>query len=194
MIHNILNNDKLVLASESPRRKLLLESLGLKPLIVPANIAEPLSKERAHKQAVRHARNKAIAVRSYVDGAATIVAADTLVVLDELILGKPASAEEAASYLRLLSGRIHNVYTGLCVIRHGELRTAYERSKVRFKDLSEQEIADYLKTGEPFDKAGAYGIQGYGAQFIRDIQGCYFNVMGFPINLFYNILCGEVNE
>jgi septum formation protein len=190
MIHNILSNDKLVLASESPRRKLLLESLGLRPLIVPAKIAEPLTKERAHRQAIRHACNKAMAVRAYLDEDATIVAADTLVILDDLILGKPGSAPEAAAYLRLLSGRSHSVYTGLCVIRHGEQHTAYERSRVLFKELSEQEIADYIQTGEPFDKAGAYGIQGFGAQFIRSIQGCYFNVMGFPINLFYSMLGG----
>lgn len=192
MIHNILTNDKLVLASESPRRKLLLESLGLKPLIIPANVAEPLSTERAHKQAVRHARNKAMAVRAYLDDFATIIAADTLVVVDNQILGKPGSAEEAASFLRMLSGRSHSVYTGLCVIRGSELKTAYERSRVLFKELTENEISEYIKTGEPFDKAGAYGIQGYGSQFIRSIQGCYFNVMGFPINLFYRLLCGEL--
>ncbi len=192
MIHNILTNDKLVLASESPRRKLLLESLGLKPLIIPANVAEPLSTERAHKQAVRHARNKAMAVRAYLDDFATIIAADTLVVVDNQILGKPGSAEEAASFLRMLSGRSHSVYTGLCVIRGSEQKTAYERSRVLFKALTENEISEYIKTGEPFDKAGAYGIQGYGSQFIRSIQGCYFNVMGFPINLFYRLLCGEL--
>lgn len=192
MIHSRLKDIKIVLASASPRRKLLFEMLGLKPLVLPAHVAEPISGERPYRQAMKHAKNKAEAILPLVDYQSLVVAADTIVVLDNVILGKPANKDEAAEFLSLLSGKTHAVYTGICLAHQGEMCLAYERSKVEFCTLTDAEIRDYINTTEPMDKAGAYGIQGYGAQFIKRISGCYFNVMGFPINLFYRSLI-EIN-
>ena len=188
MIHKLLHEKKIVLASQSPRRKALFKLLGLAPLIIPARIHEPLTRETPYLQAMRHAKNKALAVAAKMDPETVIIGADTIVALDRDILGKPDSPEQAAEYLRLLSGRTHKVYTGICVCWQGRCETRYERSLVEFAPLSEAEIAAYVDTREPMDKAGAYGIQGYGSQFIRRVQGCYFNVMGFPIHLFYKMI------
>lgn len=188
MIHKILNKHKVVLASESPRRKQLLEMMGLKPLVIPANIAEPITNERPYKQAINHARNKANKVAAAFSPDTIVVGSDTIVVLDQHILGKPADAKQAVDYLKLLSGKDHYVYTAICIMWNNRCISDYERTKVSFCTLSEQEIEEYVKTGEPFDKAGAYGIQGYGAQFIKEVRGCYFNVMGFPLQLFYRSL------
>lgn len=194
MIHNILKDKKVVLASESPRRKILLEMLGLKPLVIPARIDEPLSSMPAHKQAMLHARAKTDEVARFLDDEAFIIGSDTIVCVDHQNMGKPSGKEQAASYLRMLSGRSHSVYTGVCLRHRNQVLTAYERSTVTFNQLSEAEIAAYLQTKEPYDKAGAYGIQGFGAQFIRKIQGCYFNVMGFPVNLFYRMLGDLIHD
>lgn len=188
MIHNVLKDIKVVLASESPRRKILLEMLGLKPLVIPARIDETLTALLAHKQAMVHARSKTDAVARFLDHDALIIGSDTIVCVDHQNLGKPNGKVQAAQYLRMLSGRSHSVYTGISLRYQNRVLTDYERSTVTFDPLSEAEIDAYILTGEPFDKAGAYGIQGYGAQFIRKIQGCYFNVMGFPVNLFYRML------
>lgn len=191
MIHNILKDKKVVLASESPRRKILLEMLGLKPLVIPARIDEPLTDLLAYKQAMLHARAKTEAVSKFIDDDALVIGSDTIVCVDHQNLGKPSGKEQAAIYLRMLSGRSHSVYTGVSLRYRNRVLTDYERSTVSFNPLSEAEIAAYIQTKEPFDKAGAYGIQGFGAQFIHKIQGCYFNVMGFPVNLFYKML-GEL--
>ncbi|MBW6514266.1 MAG: Maf family protein [Candidatus Syntrophosphaera sp.] len=188
MIHKLLHERKIVLASESPRRKALFKLLGLAPLIIPARINEPLTRETPYLQAMRHAKNKALAIAAKMDAETIVVGADTIVVLDKAILGKPETLEQAAEYLRMLSGKTHKVYTGICVCWRARCETRYERSLVEFAPLSENEIDAYIQTKEPMDKAGAYGIQGYGSQFIRRIQGCYFNVMGFPIHLFYKMI------
>ena len=137
---------------------------------------------------MHHARNKALHVANNMDSDSLIIGADTIVVLDGIVLGKPSDARQAREYLALLSGKTHAVYTGLCLCRSKRCVTDYERSMVEFAPLSEAEIQAYVETGEPMDKAGAYGIQGFGSQFIRRINGCYFNVMGFPIHLFYRML------
>jgi septum formation protein len=188
MIHILLKDKKVVLASNSPRRKLLLEMLGLHPLVIPANVHEPVTDDPPYRQAMNHARNKALAIAGRMDADCVVVAADTIVVLDRQILGKPRGRAQAREYLNLLSGRIHKVYTGICVSHKGAQLCAYERSSVRFAPLSEAEIEEYVSGKEPMDKAGAYGIQGFGSQFVTEVRGCYFNVMGFPINLFYNLL------
>ncbi len=188
MLHMLLQDKKVVLASASPRRRELFKMLGLTPLIVPARVDEPLTAETAYRQAMRHARNKASAIAAKMDPEAVVVGADTLVVLDGRILGKPDSPQQAADYLRLLSGQTHKVYTGVCVCWRSQCCCQYERSSVEFAALSDAEIQAYVANKEPLDKAGAYGIQGYGSQFIRRIQGDYFNVMGFPIHLFYNMI------
>ncbi|MCB5247814.1 MAG: Maf family protein [Candidatus Cloacimonetes bacterium] len=188
MIHQLLHDKKVVLASASPRRKTLLAMLGLTPLIIPARVEEPLSAEKPYLQAMRHAKNKAQTIAGRMDGETLVIGADTIVVLDGAILGKPADPRQAVEYLSRLSGHTHKVYTGISLCWRKTCQTRYERSLVEFAPLSETEIQAYIETGEPFDKAGAYGIQGYGSQFIRRIQGCYFNVMGFPIHLFYKMI------
>jgi septum formation protein len=188
MIHNLLHDKKLVLASGSPRRKALFKMLGLNTLIVPAGVDEPITSDTPYAQAMRHARNKARAIAAKMDPEAVVVGADTIVVLEGRILGKPENAEQAFNYLKLLSGNTHKVYTGVCVCWRMACETRYERSLVEFASLTDDEIRSYIETKEPMDKAGAYGIQGFGSQFIKRIQGCYFNVMGFPIHLFYNMI------
>jgi len=124
MIHKLLHEKKIVLASQSPRRKALFKLLGLAPLIIPARIHEPLTRETPYLQAMRHAKNKALAVAAKMDPETVIIGADTIVALDRDILGKPDSPEQAAEYLRLLSGRTHKVYTGICVCWQGRCEAA----------------------------------------------------------------------
>lgn len=188
MIHNILQGKKVILASASPRRKLIFELLGISALCLPADIAEPIGTEKPYVQAKKHALNKAKTVAKLVDLSSLIVASDTIVALDKRILGKPEDVYQAREYLMALSGKTHYVYTAICLCHQNRYLCEYERSKVTFATLSEKEIEEYLNTHEPFDKAGAYGIQGYGSQFIQNISGCYFNIMGFPVRLFYNML------
>lgn len=188
MIHKLLKDRKIVLASASPRRETLLKMLGLTPLIIPAWVDETLNHDKPYAQAMRHAQNKARTIAGRMDAETLVIGADTIVVLDGDILGKPEDPRQAAEYLGRLSSHTHKVYTGLCLCWRKSCETSYERSLVEFATLSENEIQAYLETKEPFDKAGAYGIQGYGSQFIRRIRGCYFNVMGFPIHLFYRMI------
>jgi septum formation protein len=188
MLHDLLKDRKLILASASPRRKEIFQMLGLNPLIVPADMHEPIDERPPRLIVQSHAMHKAELVCHKFAENTLIVAADTLVYINGTVLGKPANKEEAKLYLAMLSGHTHTVYTGVC-IQYGNVRkTDYEKSRVNFMKLSEDEIKLYVNTGEPMDKAGAYGIQGYGSQFITSIRGCYFNVMGFPVHLFYVML------
>lgn len=188
MIHEILRDVQVVLASASPRRAQLFSLLGIKARIAPADIAEPLTADAPGLQAVQHARNKALYIAANEPYETLVVAADTVVAVKNRILGKPQDSNEAKRFLKLLSDHEHEVFTGICLHFHNQERTAWERTKVRFAKLCESEIDAYIATGEPMDKAGAYGIQGFGAQFITKVDGCYFNVMGFPIRLFYSLL------
>lgn len=188
MIHELLRHKKIILASVSPRRKELFSLLGISFEAIPAKIEEPINNEAPQTQAMQNALRKAQLVKDKVDKDALVVSADTIVVLDNHILGKPADTKEAGNYLRLLSGRTHSVFTGICIYYNEIANINYEQTFVTFAELSETEIDSYLATGEPLDKAGAYGIQGFGAQFVTKVEGCYFNVMGFPIRLFYEML------
>jgi len=177
----------LVLASASPRRRELLEMLGLKFEIEPSRMLEPELKpgERPSPYAVRVARAKAREVaKRHASG--LIVGADTIVVARGAILGKPSSREEARSMLGHLSGRWHEVFTGLCLIDVARARSvsACSRSRVHMRRLMRSEIDWYLSTGEFHDKAGAYAIQGFASIFIDRIEGCYFNIVGFPVYTF----------
>lgn len=176
-----------VLASESPRRQALLRLLGQPFKIHPARIEErlpPCTARPAHL-AKQLARAKAEAVApDYAD--ALIIAADTLVVLRNQVLGKPETADEARQMLRLLSNRTHTVITALCLLLRQEGRTVRitldaPRTRVAFRPLTDEWIEWYLRTGEPFDKAGAYGIQEYGALLVERVAGDYFNVVGLPL-------------
>ena len=173
----------IILASQSPRRRELLERMGLTGFrVVSPDVDENLGEELPPAELVsRLSRRKAQAVAQQVKQDALIVAADTVVALEGTILGKPADELSAFRMLTTLSGARHQVYTGPTVLRGEEVCTEYEVTDVTFRELSEGEIEDYIRTGEPMDKAGAYGIQGYGALFIEGIQGDYYNVMGLPV-------------
>lgn len=176
-----------VLASGSPRRQSLMRLFGKPFEVHPAQIEEHLP-PRVPRPALlgrRLARAKAEAVAPHYTNA-LIIAADTLVVIDGQVLGKPADAHEAYEMLRLLSGRTHTVITALCLLLRQDGQTVHvvenaPRSRVTFRPLSDAWIRWYIATGEPFDKAGAYGIQEYGALLIDKVQGCYFNVVGLPL-------------
>ena len=189
---------RLVLASASPRRRELLAQAGFSFEVHPAHISEdPLPDEDPIAYVVRLAREKADAVFAQLsasqrssDGAAAlqVLGADTTVTLDNHILGKPEDAADAARMLRMLSGRTHRVITGVAVVTSKTAEVAAEVTGVQFLTLSDEEIAEYIATGEPMDKAGAYAIQGRAARWIPRVQGCYFNVVGLPIALVSTIL------
>jgi nucleoside triphosphate pyrophosphatase len=176
----------IVLASASPRRRQLLELLGLTFDVAPADVDETWRNgEAPAAHAERLAREKA-ALRAR-PGAA-VVGADTIVVIDGAILGKPADAAEARAMLRRLAGREHEVFTAVAVARGARLASGVARTAVRFRALDDATIAAYVATGEPMDKAGAYGIQGYGAVLVERIEGDYFTVMGLGLGLLVDLL------
>ena len=199
------NRPRLILASASPRRSALLAQAGLRFEVHPAEIPEdPLPGEEPVAYVTRLAREKAEAVfRKLWEGGngiqenagrgganLAVLGADTTVVLDAMILGKPADAADAARMLRLLSGRSHRVITGVALATAQGVEVAAEVTAVRFLSLSDEEIADYVASGEPMDKAGAYAVQGRAARWIPRIDGCYFNVMGLPLALVCTLLEG----
>jgi septum formation protein len=177
-----------VLASASPRRADLLTAAGFTFDAVPADIDERvLPGERPEDHVLRLARSKATAVAHQYPQRG-VVAADTVVVIDGLILGKPGSDEEAAAMLRRLSGRSHDVLTGLYVCHATRVRQAVERSTVRFSVLGDDEIQSYVASGEPRDKAGAYAIQGLGSRFVVAVEGSYSNIVGLPMSTLSRLL------
>ena len=181
---------KLILASGSPRRKELLEMLGFHDFdIVPARGEESVPEGLGPEEIVKAlSRAKAAEVSAACGENTLVLAADTIVWIDGRMLGKPHSERDAFDMLKLLSGRSHEVYTGLTLIDgDGEL-SGCERSRVHFRPLTDTEILRYIQDGEPMDKAGAYGAQGKGALFVRAIEGDFFNVMGLPICLLGQML------
>ncbi|MCM2980579.1 septum formation inhibitor Maf [Niallia circulans] len=172
----------LILASSSPRRKELLEELQIPFVISSSNVDESFNPSISPNEIVMElARRKVEAI--YADEQYPfILGADTVVYLNGAILGKPASPEEAFRMLRELSGKTHSVYTGVAIMANGICSTFYEKTDVLFWELTDDEIHDYLDTGEPFDKAGAYGIQGVGRTLVKEIKGDYFTVVGLPIS------------
>ena len=181
----------LILASSSPRRAELLRAAGIDFDVQSADLDETAYAGETPDAYVRRlAAEKARTVLVH-GGAAVVLAADTTVVIDETILGKPADEEDAARMLRLLSGRTHEVLTAVSVARAGAVMlTEVERTIVEFAPLSQFEIDWYVATGEPRDKAGAYAIQGYASRFVTRIDGSYSNVVGLPVALVYEILKG----
>ena len=178
----------IVLASGSPRRGEILSNAGIAYVReIPADIDEtPAPGESPRDYVMRLAREKASAIA--VDPRRIVLGADTAVVVEGEILGKPSSADDAARMLRRLSGRMHEVITGIC-LRSGRGQVVDAAStRVWFTTLSDSEIEAYVASGEPMDKAGAYGIQGLASKFVTRIEGCYFNVMGLPISLVYTLL------
>lgn len=170
----------IILASKSPRRQQLLRQLGLEFTVRAAGIDETMRPgAEPSGEVARVSAEKARAVCCAPDD--IVIAADTVVAAGNIILGKPKDAADAAGMLRLLSGRAHTVMTGLSVRRGGEVSTAVVKTSVWFRTLTDGEIARYIETGEPMDKAGAYGIQGLAAAFVERIDGDYFSVVGLPI-------------
>lgn len=176
-----MQNKRLVLASQSPRRAEILETAGYEFTVRTADTDETLEEALTPAEAVETlARRKALAVDLQRDE--RILAADTVVALDGEILGKPKDRADAKRMLRLLSGRTHEVYTGVC-LRTADLTDVFSVcTRVTFHALSDLEIEGYLATGEPFDKAGAYGVQGRGCVLVQKIEGDYFNVVGLPVS------------
>ena len=180
---------ELVLASQSPRRRELLALIGLAHEVRPADIDESyLEGETPEEHCERLARGKASALAGQVNRDAVIIGSDTIVVVDGQVLGKPADAADAMRMLRMLSGRSHTVLTAVAVARGARLESAVERVSVSFRAIDDGEIAAYIATREPMDKAGAYGIQGYGATIVSRIEGDYFAVMGLALNLLVRLL------
>ena len=180
---------ELVLASQSPRRRELLALIGLAHEVRPADIDESyLEGETPEQHCERLARGKASALAGRVNRDAVIIGSDTIVVVDGLVLGKPSDAADATRMLRMLSGRSHTVLTAVAVARRGAVESAVERVTVSFRAIDDAEIAAYIATREPMDKAGAYGIQGYGATIVARIEGDYFAVMGLALNLLVRLL------
>jgi septum formation protein len=181
----------LVLASASPRRQELLRNAGLAFEVQPANVPERVvAGEGAKDCAERLAREKALAV-ALQRPQDPVLGADTIVAVDGHLLGKPTDAVDATRMLRLLSGRDHEVITGVCLVVKGQPFVASETTRVTVDRITDQEIADYVATGEPMDKAGAYAIQGIASRWIPRIEGDYSNVVGLPVALVYRLFCAH---
>ena len=182
---------KVILASNSPRRIELLRGAGFECEVVPSGIDEgsPSPSEPPEAYARRLARAKALSVAASSPSNSLVLGADTIVAIDRLILGKPAGPFDATRMLRLLSGRTHKVITAICLVRApDEIATLeHEITFVTFADLDEDEIRAYVASHEPYDKAGAYAIQGLASKFVTRISGCYFNVVGLPVSLVYAV-------
>ena len=179
----------IILASASPRRKELLQLIGLNPKVIFPDIdekARPIETIDAFLERVTIAKGIEVYKKKYFSH--LLVSADTVVLLNGSLIGKPVDREHAFTMLSRLSGERHEVLTGLALIYQGETRFAISRTHVFFKALSEREINFYLDCENFMDKAGAYAIQGRAAIFVERIDGCFFNVMGFPLNLFYRML------
>jgi septum formation protein len=174
----------IVLASRSPRRRQLLEMLGVPVIVAAADVQEiRLPRESPSAYARRLARDKARAVPG-----ALVLGADTIVVVDDDVLEKPEDAEHALAMLRRLQGRRHDVVTSVCLIAGGTVQEAQDVTAVYFRPADDVMLRAYIATGEPMDKAGAYGIQGYGAALVERIEGDFFSVMGLPVRLVLDLL------
>ena len=178
---------RFVLASQSPRRRDLLQLLRIPFTVCPADVDEAMNESLpAHREVARVSICKAEA--THREPGDEVIAADTIVVLDGKILGKPADRAEAIAMLQALSGRDHQVMTGLTVLQDDRALTHTEITDVHFRPLTQEEILRYVDTGEPMDKAGAYGIQGFAAPFVESIRGDYYNVMGLPVCRLWQML------
>jgi len=183
-----IHDSRVILASQSPRRRELLTLIGIKHEVQPADIDESLLPgELPAPHAERLARAKARTIAERVPGA-VVIAADTIVVVDGDVLGKPRDAAAAHAMLKRLSGRAHTVLTAIAVAHDSKTESAVESVGVAFRALSDSEIDGYIATGEPMDKAGAYGIQGYGATIVERVDGDYFSVMGLGLRRLVELL------
>ena len=180
---------QVILASASPRRLALLQQIGIEATVCPADFDEVSgSAVQAEDVVLANAAGKCQAVVKIKGDSLPVIAADTVVVAEGVILGKPQDAEDAVVMLKQLSGKTHKVLTGIAVSYAGEMLAEVCETKVVFRDLTDEEIKNYVATGEPLDKAGAYGIQGKGAVLVEKIDGCYNNVVGLPLTRMQLIL------
>lgn len=176
------NNKRLILASASPRRLDLLRTAGIEPFVCPTECEEITGGMPPRDLVMANARLKAEAcAKQHPDG--VIVAADTVVALGDEIFGKPVDAADARRMLAALSGRTHSVFTGVAVVKNGTVQVDAAETRVTFRDLTDAEIAAYVASGEPLDKAGAYAIQGGAGAFVADIDGDFDNIVGLPLYL-----------
>ena len=176
----------LILASNSPRRKELLSMLGYEFVVKAANCDENTDIKEPSLLVKELSKRKALAIEA--DKNDTVIGSDTVVAINDKILGKPKDEKAAAKMLKMLSGKTHTVYTGVTVLQNGKEITDVVSCDVTFKEMTETEILNYIKTGEPMDKAGAYAIQGKGSAFVEKINGDYFAVVGFPCCYVNNVL------
>lgn len=177
---------EIILASSSPRRNELLSYIVGDFTVIPSRLEE-IAYGTPREQTLKLAKDKALDVAMSHPGA-VVIGADTLVAIGDRVLGKPKDEEDAACMLKLLSGKTHEVYTGVAVVCAGNVMTECVVTEVTFDIMTDEEIDSYIETGEPMDKAGAYGIQGLSGKFICGISGDYFNVMGLPQNTVYKML------
>lgn len=182
---------RLILASSSPRRKELLNMLGIEPEIIVSFVdenqlpGEPLD---TFLRRVSIAKGEAVYRDEFFD--IPVISSDTIVLCDHIIMGKPVDRDEASRFLKALSGNVHEVLTGLAILYRGVSHYEYARTRVEFSEISEAELRYYLDNEDYMDKAGAYAVQGKASVFVKRIDGCYFNIMGFPVNLFYRMMKG----
>ena len=187
LLRSLYTGGMLVLASQSPRRSEILRQAGIPFLVRASPVDEtPLAGERPEDYVLRLAEMKARAVTAAPGE--VVLGADTTVVIGGEMLAKPADQDDARRMLSLLSGRCHEVITGICLLRGSESIGRWAVTQVWFARMTEREIDDYVASGEPMDKAGAYAIQGLAAKFVERIDGCYFNVMGLPVAMVYRYL------
>ncbi len=191
-----LNGKKLVLASTSPRRESLLRMIGFDFEVVDSEIDEESEVYTIPEVHVLElAQKKALKVAETINSG-LIIGADTIVVLDNQILGKPRDSKQAKETLRKLSGRTHFVYTGFAIVdkTSRKMLSEFEKTRVSFRNLEDEEIDRYVQSGSPLDKAGGYGIQDQGALFVERIDGCFYNVMGLPVTSVYRALAKFVGD
>ncbi len=182
---------EFILASASPRRKKLLQMIGLDFEVIPSQIEEIIEDKQSPKVLVKNlAYQKAVSVaktKDYIKDK-IVIGADTVVAKDSQVLGKPKDFAEAYEMLSLLNDSCHNVLTGISIMKNEQVITDFKQTKVYFNKLAPREIKDYIATGEPFDKAGGYGIQAKGALLVEKIEGCFYNVVGLSINKFVSMI------
>ncbi|UOF90158.1 Maf family protein [Fodinisporobacter ferrooxydans] len=181
---------RIILASGSPRRRELLEQLGLSFDVITSDVAEQFDPEMPPAEVVQFLADKKGAAVANSIKHGLVIAADTIVVIDEQILGKPDSVSSAKQMLRRLAGRTHTVYSGIAVIDAETMnkKISYRSTVVHMRELSDEEIDVYVESGEPMDKAGAYAIQGIGSTLVTSVEGCYFTVVGLPMSLLAELL------
>lgn len=187
----ITKKTKITLASKSPRRRKLLKQLNITFKSIYVETEEKVNPNEKPSSTVRRIANEKLKKAREIIFEGLIITADTIVVLENKVIGKPKSKKDAFNILRKLSGKIHTVYTGYSIFNCSTQKqiTEFEKTKVKFRELSDEEILEYIKSGSPMDKAGAYGIQDdFGAVFIEKINGCYYNVVGLPLAKFYHSL------